>query len=59
MRKLDDRSTAMVFVGYEDRAKVYRVYNLVTSHLHVTRDIIFEENRAWDWPSSSSEPEEE
>jgi hypothetical protein len=41
VKKLDDRSVAMVFVGYEDGAKAYRVYNPITKRLHVSRDVIF------------------
>lgn len=57
VKKLDDRSTTMVFVGYEDGTKAYRVYNPFTKRLHVTRDVIFEEDRQWDWVTSGSEPE--
>ena len=47
--KLADRSTPMVFVGYEDGAKAYRVYDPATKQLRVTRDVVFEEHRRWDW----------
>jgi hypothetical protein len=49
MRKLDDRSTPMVLIGYEPRTKAYRLYNLVTNRVHVSRDVVFEEGRAWKW----------
>jgi hypothetical protein len=58
VKKLDDRSTPMVFVGYEDGAKAYRVYNPATRRLHITRDVIFEEGRQWDWSVSSSDMEQ-
>jgi hypothetical protein len=48
-KKLDDRSAPMVFIGYEPGAKAYRVYDPVAQRVHVTRDIIFDENRSWDW----------
>jgi hypothetical protein len=35
-KKLDNRSTPMVFIGY----------------MHVSRDIIFDENRSWDWSAT-------
>ena len=47
--KLSDRSTKMVFVGYESGTKGYRVYDPVAKKLHISRDVIFEESRAWDW----------
>ena len=52
--KLSDRSTPMVFVGYEPRTKGYRVYDPVAKKLHVTRDVVFEENRAWDWNAGTT-----
>jgi len=47
--KLSDRSTKMVFIGYETGTKGYRVYDPVTKKLHISRDVIFEEGQAWDW----------
>jgi hypothetical protein len=44
--KLDDRSSLMVFIGYEKGFKAYRVYNLITRKVHVIRDAIFEEDKA-------------
>jgi hypothetical protein len=49
LRKLDDRSTPMVFIGYESGTKEYRLYNSVTDCVHVSRDVVFEEGRAWNW----------
>lgn len=43
--KLDDRSTTMVMIGYELGTKAYRCYNPRTSKLHISRDVIFEENK--------------
>ena len=39
--KLSDRSTKMVFVGYETGTKGYRVYDPVTKKLQISRDVIF------------------
>jgi hypothetical protein len=47
--KLTDRSTKMVFVGYENGTKAYRVYDPAAKKLHISRDVIFEEGQAWDW----------
>jgi hypothetical protein len=47
--KLSDRSTPMVFVGYETGTKGYRVYNPATKKVQVSRDVLFEENRPWNW----------
>jgi hypothetical protein len=42
VNKPADRSTPMVFVGYEAGTKGYRVYDLVAKELQVTRDVVFE-----------------
>ena len=47
VNKLADRSTPMVFLGYESGTKGYRVYDTVAKRLHVTHDMVFEEHRAW------------
>ncbi|RLN27572.1 hypothetical protein C2845_PM05G34840 [Panicum miliaceum] len=49
LRKLDDRSTPMVLIGYEPGTKAYRLYNPATDRVHVSRDVVFEEGRAWNW----------
>jgi hypothetical protein len=49
LAKLDDRSTPMVFVGYEAGSKAYHFYNPVSRRVHVSRDAVFEEERCWDW----------
>ncbi|KAH7845363.1 hypothetical protein Vadar_001167 [Vaccinium darrowii] len=58
-KKLDDRSIKMVFVGYEPGSKGYRVYNPDSGRLHVTRDVIFDESKGWNWADSgeSAAPE--
>jgi hypothetical protein len=42
----------MVFIGYEPDAKAYRVYDLVTQCVHMSRNIIFDENMSWDWSAT-------
>lgn len=49
LSKLEDRSVPMVFVGYEIGTKGYRFYNPTTQRVLVSRDAVFEEERAWDW----------
>ena len=47
--KLSDRSTPMIFIGYEEGTKGYRVYNPATQKVQVTRDVLFKESRPWTW----------
>lgn len=49
LAKLDDRSTPMVFVDYAAGTKGYRLYNPVTQRVHVSRDVVFEEDHGRDW----------
>jgi hypothetical protein len=54
MSKLLDRSKQMVFVGYETGSKAYCLYDPETRKLVVSRDVVFKEDRPWDWSSSRS-----
>lgn len=49
LAKLNDRSTPMVFVGYEPGTKGYRFYNPASGRVCISRDAVFKEERAWDW----------
>ncbi|CAH9146107.1 unnamed protein product [Cuscuta epithymum] len=52
--KLADRSILGVFTGYEEGAKAYRVYDPIKDRMHITRDVLFEESRAWYMENSDS-----
>jgi len=54
LSKLADRSSKMVFIGYESGTKGYRIYDPSTGCLVVSRDVIFEEHLAWEWTSAAS-----
>jgi hypothetical protein len=41
LKKLDDRSRPMIFIGYELGSKAYRAYDPTMKHVHVSRDVIF------------------
>jgi hypothetical protein len=49
LRKLEYRSKAMVFVGYEPGSAAYRCYDPVTKKVLVSRDMVFDEEGTWDW----------
>lgn len=53
--KLDDRSIPVVFIGYENGTKAYRVFDPVSRRVHVTRDLVFDEKRSWDWTKEEEE----
>jgi len=54
VRKLDDHSRPGVFIGYTDGAKAYRVYDPVSRRVLMSRDVIFDETRGWDWSGSAA-----
>jgi hypothetical protein len=59
--KLADRSKQMVMIGYETGSKAYHLYDPETRKLVVARDVVFEEDRPWDWslPGSSQTGDQE
>ena len=48
-RKLDDRSRALVHLGTEPGSKAYRLLDPLSKRIVVSRDVLFEEERAWNW----------
>ena len=48
LTKLEDRSTPMVFLGYEEGTKAYRLYDPHRDKVLVLCDIVFDEKAAWD-----------
>ena len=43
-KKLEDRNTPMVFAGYEVCSKAYRCFETINESVHVSRDVVFEED---------------
>jgi hypothetical protein len=44
----------MILIGYEKGSKEYRLYDPEKRKLVVSRDVIFEEDRCWDWEVSET-----
>ena len=55
LKRLEDRSRKMIFIGYEYGSKAYRAYDPTTRRVHVTRDVVFNENAQWDWGSGAEQ----
>jgi hypothetical protein len=49
LKKLDDRSAPMVFIGYSEGAKAYRMLEPSTGNVHISRDVVFDKSRGWSW----------
>jgi hypothetical protein len=54
VKKLDDRSIPMVLLGYEPGSAAYRVFHPPSGRVHVSRDIVFDEDAAWDWKNEGA-----
>ena len=48
LTKLEDRSTPMVLLGYAEGTKAYRLHDPRRDKVLVSRDIVFDEEAAWD-----------
>ena len=48
LTKLEDRSTPMVFLGYVEGTKAHRLYDPHRDKVLVSRDVVFDEEAAWD-----------
>ena len=49
LTKLGDRSEQMVYLGNEVGSKAFRLYCPKRNRIYVSRDVVFEEKRKWDW----------
>ena len=54
LKKLDDYSRPMIFMGYEPGMKGCRAYDPATGRVAITRDVVFEELACWDRSSPDS-----
>ncbi|CAL9029761.1 unnamed protein product, partial [Prunus brigantina] len=48
-QKLDLASKRCVFLGYGSCEKGYRLYNITTGKVIISRDVVFNEEASWDW----------
>ncbi|KAG6407721.1 hypothetical protein SASPL_130718 [Salvia splendens] len=53
--KFDEKSEKLIFVGYSDESKGYRLYHPIIQKLVVARDAIFDETTLWNWEGKSAE----
>ena len=44
LKKLDDRSRPMIFMGYPAGMKGYRAFDPATGRVNITRDAVFDES---------------
>lgn len=49
LKKLDDRSKEVVYLGSEPGTKAYRLFDPIQKKLYVSRDVYFCENKKYNW----------
>jgi len=47
--KLEDKTIRGIFLRYSTQSKGYRVCNLQTKKLIISRDVEVDENASWNW----------
>ncbi|CAN6694158.1 unnamed protein product [Malus baccata var. baccata] len=53
--KLQESSNKCIFIGYGTNEKGYRLYNLKTQKINLSRDVIFDEETLWNWETKAVE----
>jgi hypothetical protein len=50
--KFDEKGEKLIFIGYSDESKGFRLFNPKKDQLLLSRDVIFDETTAWKWEDS-------
>lgn len=58
LKKHDDRSSPMVYLGVEEGCKTHYLFDLSRGKLEVSGDVIFQENLKWKWKVEANNEEE-
>lgn len=59
LRKVDDHTRTLVHLGTEPGSKAYRLFDPMYREIIVSRDVVFDENKRWNWRSSTNETSNE
>ena len=59
LKKLDDRSKMVVYLGIEPGSKAYRLLDPTNRRITVSRDVVFDESRSWSWNKTDGEAHNE
>ena len=46
-RKLDPKGEKCILLGVSEESKAYHLYNPTTKKIHISRDMVFDENNSW------------
>ena len=47
--QLDDKSLCCVLLGVSEVSKAYKLYDPVSQKNVIRRDVVFDEDKSWDW----------
>ena len=53
--KLDDKSHQCVLLGVSDETKAYKLFYPITKKIIISKDMIFEEDKSWNWEEERAE----
>lgn len=53
--KLDDKNMSCVLLGVSEESKAYRLYDPISQKIITSRDVVFEEDKSWDWDKKHEE----
>jgi len=58
-KKLDDKAEKCIFLGVSESSKAYKLFNLLTKKIVVSRDVTFDEENIWEWNRQASDAKQE
>lgn len=53
--KLDDKSQICILLRVSEESKAYRLYDPISQRIIISRDVVFEEDKSWDWDNKYEE----
>jgi hypothetical protein len=51
--KLDNKSVMCIHLGVSDESKAYKLFDPLNKKIIISRDVVFDENKSWDWVNKS------
>lgn len=58
LKKLDNRSRTLVHLKTEPESKAYRLFDPTLQKIVVSREVVFDESKTWDWNKTRGEAAE-
>jgi hypothetical protein len=57
--KMDNKSIKCVHLGVSDESKAYKLYDPTRKKILISRDVVFEENKSWNWSNGDNKDSHE